>query len=238
MLPFGAMRPGYAIRTIGPPGWRRLAPVTRGTLVLTVLGYLAGLFPGLPVGLFTAVPERIVPGGELWRLVTYPLVNVGIVSVLFSLLLLWSFGSELEPEWGSRGYALFLVLATISGGALGAAASLLLASPFGAGYGLAGPLTAVIVAWTLEGPSRPTNFFGVLPMTRKVFGVIAIVVVAFGELEQTHSVARLVFVLGGLPISWWWARRRPPGGGLPLRPLRFFRRRRFRVVSGDDERVH
>jgi rhomboid family protein len=238
VLPFRAMRPAYEIRYVGPPGWRRLAPVTRATLVLTVVGYVAGLVPEIPVSLLTAVPERIVPGGELWRLVTYPLVNVGIVSVLFSLLLLWSFGSELEPEWGSRSYALFLGLATISGGALGVAASLLLASPFGAGYGLAGPLTAVIVAWTLEGPSRPTNFFGVLPMTRKVFGVIAIVVVAFGELEQTHSVARLVFVLGGLPVSWWWARRRPPGGRLSLRPPRFLRRRRFRVVGGDDERVH
>jgi membrane associated rhomboid family serine protease len=232
------MRPGHEIRYIGPPGWRRLAPVTRATLVLTVLGYLSTLFPALPVGLLTAVPDRIVPGGEVWRLVTYPLVNLGIVSVLFGLLLLWSFGSELEPEWGSRGYALFLVLATVSGAVLGVGAALILGGTFGTGYGLAGPLTAVIAAWTLEGSSRPTNFFGILPMTRKVFGVIAIVVVAFGELEQTHSVARLVFVLGGLPVSWWWARQRPRGGGLSLRPPRFFRRRRFRVVGRDDERVH
>jgi len=232
------MRPGYEVRFVGPPGWRRMPPVTRGTLVLTVLGYLATLFPALPVGLLTAVPDRIAPGGELWRLVTYPLVNVGIVSVLFSLLLLWSFGSELEPEWGSRSYALFLVLATLSGGILGVGAALLLGGAFGTGYGLAGPLTAVIAAWTLEGPSRPTNFFGVLPMTRKVFGVIAIVVVAFGEIEQTHSVARLVFVLGGLPVAWWWARRRRPGGRISLRPPRFLRRRRFRVVGGGDERIH
>ena len=238
MLPFAAMRPGYEVRFVGPPGWRRMPPVTRGTLVLTVLGYLATLFPALPVGLLTAVPDRIAPGGELWRLVTYPLVNVGIVSVLFSLLLLWSFGSELEPEWGSRSYALFLVLATLSGGILGVGAALLLGGAFGTGYGLAGPLTAVIAAWTLEGPSRPTNFFGVLPMTRKVFGVIAIVVVAFGEIEQTHSVARLVFVLGGLPVAWWWARRRRPGGRISLRPPRFLRRRRFRVVGGGDERIH
>ena len=238
MLPFAAMRPGYEVRFVGPPGWRRMPPVTRGTLVLTVLGYLATLFPALPVGLLTAVPDRIVPGGEPWRLVTYPLVNVGIVSVLFSLLLLWSFGSELEPEWGSRSYALFLVLATLSGGILGVGAALLLGGAFGTGYGLAGPLTAVIAAWTLEGPSRPTNFFGVLPMTRKVFGVIAIVVVAFGEIEQTHSVARLVFVLGGLPVAWWWARRRCPGGRISLRPPRFLRRRRFRVVGGGDERIH
>jgi membrane associated rhomboid family serine protease len=232
------MRSAYQIRTVGPPGWRRLGPVTRAALVLTSLGYLAALFPAFPVDLLTAVPNRIVPAGEVWRLVTYPLVNVGIISVLFGLLLLWSFGSELEPEWGSRGFALFLLLASLSGAVLGVGAALLLGGAFGTGYGLAGPLTAVIAAWMLEGPSRPTNFFGVLPMTRKVFALIAILVVAFGELEQTHSVARLVFVLGGLPVSWWWARRRPFRGRLSFRPPRFFRRRRFRVIGGDDDRIH
>lgn len=232
------MRPGYEVRFVGPPGWRHLPPVTRGTLVLAAAGYVATLVPAFPAGLLAAVPERVWPGLELWRLVTYPVVNVGIVSILFGLLLLWGFGSELEPEWGSRGYALFLFLATLSGGALGIGAALLLGGGFGSGIGLAGPLTAVIAAWTFEGPSRPTNFFGVLPMTRLVFGAIAVLVVAFGELEQTHSLARLVFVLGGLPVAWAWARRRRPGGRPSIRTPRFFRRRRFRVVGGGDGRVH
>jgi len=232
------MRSAYEVRFVGPPGWRHIPPVTRATLVLAAAGYLATLVPAFPAGLLAAVPERVWPGLELWRLVTYPVVNVGIVSILFSLLLLWSFGSELEPEWGSRGYALFLVLATLSGGALGVGVALLLGGSFGTGIGLAGPLTAVIAAWTFEGPSRPTNFFGVLPMTRLVFGAIAVLVVAFGELEQTHSLARLVFVLGGLPVSWVFARRRSGGGRPAPRIPRFLRRRRFRVVGGGDGRVH
>ncbi len=206
--------------------------------MLSAAGYVAALVPAFPAGLLTAVPERVWPSLELWRLVTYPLVNVGIVSILFGLLLLWSFGAELEPEWGSRRYALFLLLATLSGGVLGVGAAFLLGGGFGAGFGLSGPLTAVIAAWTFEGPSRPTNFFGVLPMTRLVFGAIAVLVVAFGEIEQTHSLARLVFVLGGLPVAWVFARRGRTGGGPPVRMPRFLRRRRFRVVAGDDFRIH
>ncbi len=116
------------------------------------------------------------------------------MSVLFDLLLLWSFGSELEPQWGSKAYALFLLLATVTAGVLGIAA---------------------------------------------VFALIALVVVAFGELEQTHSLARLVFVLGGIPAAWLWARRRRRRS-LPFsfREPRILRRRRFRVVKGDDERIH
>ena len=232
------MRSAYEVRFVGPPGWRRLPPVTRATLVLSAAGYVAALVPAFPAGLLAAVPERVWPLLELWRLVTYPLVNVGIISILFGLLLLWSFGAELEPEWGSRRYALFLLLATLSGGVLGVGTALLLGGGFGAGHGLAGPLTAVIAAWTFEGPSRPTNFFGVLPMTRLVFGAVAVLVVAFGELEQTHSIARLVFVLGGLPVAWAFARRRPGGGPPSLRMPRFLRRRRFHVVAGEDFRVH
>ena len=232
------MRSAYDVRYVGPPGWRRLPGVTRATLILTVAGYVATLVSAVPARVLIVGTPEIWPGLELWRLLTYPLVNVGIVSVLFSLLLLWSFGSELEPSWGSRGYALFLALATVAGGLLGVGVSLLSGSPFG-GWGLAGPLTAVIAAWMFEGPGLPTNFFGVLPMTRKVFALIAIVVVAFGEIEQTHSLARLAFVLGGLPVSWWWAKRgrRLAARGGPSLP-RFFRRRKFRVVPGDDERIH
>jgi membrane associated rhomboid family serine protease len=234
MRPLGA---NGSVRLAGPPGWRRIPPVTRVTLLLTAVGYLAGLFHVFPVEVLTAIPRAIVPGGQAWRLVTYPLVNIGIVSVLFDLLLLWSFGSELEPQWGSKAYALFLLLATVTAGVLGIAAVFALGSEFGAGYGFAGPITAVIFAWMLESPNAATSFFGILPMTRKGFAVIALVVVAFGELEQTHSLARLVFVLGGIPAAWLWARRRR---SLPFafREPRILRRRRFRVVKGDDERIH
>lgn len=227
------------MRFAGPPGWRRIPPVTRGTLVLAVVGYLAGVFHLFPVEVLTAVPRAVFPGAQLWRLVTYPIVNVGILSVLFSLLLLWSFGSELEPSWGSRQYALFLVASTVTAGVLGIAAVFLLKSEFGAGYGFAGPITALIFAWMLEAPNAPTNFFGVLPMTRKGFALIALIVVAFGEIEQTHSLARLVFVLGGLPVAWFWTRgRRKRLLPFAVREPRFFRRRRFRVVRDDDSRFH
>ena len=58
----------------------------------------------------------------------------------------------------------------------------------------------------LEGPSQRLSFFGVLPMTRLGFAVLAIVLVVFSELEQTRSLARLVFVLGGLPVAWLFVR--------------------------------
>jgi hypothetical protein len=75
-------------------------------------------------------------------------------------------------------------------------------------------------------------------MTRLGFAAIALVLVVFGELESTRSLPRLLFVLGGLPVSWLFVRG-PRGGPRLPRMKNPFRRRRFTVVGpGRDYRVH
>ena len=233
------MRPAYRLRWAGPPGWRRIPPVTRAVLVATAGGYLLTLFVPEVASLLALLPGALL-AGQVWRLVTYPFVNISIFAVLWDLLLVWSFGSEIEPRWGSRRFALFLLLASASAALMGVLfAWILPRSPFGGGSGFAPPLVALIVAWTLEGPSLPTNFFGVLPMTRLGFAAIALVLVVFGELEQSRSLARLAFVLGGLPVSWLFVRGVRGGGPRFPRLRNPFRRRRFTVVdTGRDFRVH
>jgi membrane associated rhomboid family serine protease len=232
------------VRLVGPPGWRRIPPVTRGTLLVAAIGYLVALWNVLSIPSSLVLMPGAVAGGQVWRLLTYPAVSAGILTVLFDLLLLWSFGSELEPSWGSRSYLLFLLLATATAGAVGAGSALLLGSPFGSAFGFAAPLTAVIFAWMLEAPGAPTNFFGILPMPRTGFALIAAIFVVFGEIETTHSLSRVLFVLGGIPAAWYWVRfrrRRRYAASFSTRdprPSRLFKRRRFRVVRPEDERIH
>lgn len=230
---------GAEIRFVGPPGWRRLPPVTRTLLALAAAGYLATLF-WPPFGEWvTVAPGAVFRGLQLWRLVTYPLGIVGILNILFDLLLIWSFGTELEAGWGSARFARFLLAATLVAGVVGVLATLPFAgrSPFMLGFaGMAGLITAMIFAWMLRGPDLPANLFGILPMTRKGFAILAIVLVVFGEFEQTRSPLRLFYLLGGLPVAWWFVKG---GRGTPsFRAPRFFRRSRLRVVKGDDFRIH
>lgn len=227
----------------GPPGWSRLPNVTRALLVLAAAGYLAGVFRLLPTLLLSVFPERIWPALELWRLVTYPLVVLGIFNVLFGLLILWTFGWELETTFGSRRFGLFVLGSVVASAVLGCAVALLFPGAGAmAGAGLSGLLTAMIVAWALLGPGRPANLFGILPMTRKGFALLALVLVVFGELESSRSLAQLVFLLGGLPVAWLFARASRRGGGGSVRPFRRrwnpFRRRRFTVVEDRSGRVH
>ncbi len=227
--------PFSRIRFAGPAGWRFLPPVTRATLALSVAGYLMALLAPAAARFLVADPFSIVRRLEIWRLLTYPLVLQGIWNLLFGLLLFWALGSELEPSWGSRRYALFLVAATVCAAGLGVVASLLLPAGLDLpGYGISGLLTATIAAWALVGPRLPVSFFGVLPMTRGGFALLSLVIVVFGELEASRSLVRLLFLLGGLPVSWLWTRGRgiwPGPSGRGGRRFGFGARRRFRVVQ-------
>ena len=219
----------YAMRFAAPPGWRRIPPVTRTLLVLVAAGYLLTLvWPAGAVWLVLA-PGAVL-AGQVWRLLTYAFVNASIGAVLVDLLLLWQMGSELEPRWGSRRFGAFLAASTLLAGALGIFV--------GGGAGLAPTVLALIFAWMLEAPSQTLLFFGVFPMTRLGFAALAFVLIVFSELEATRSLPRLLFVLGGLPVSWLFVRR-PRGGPRLPRMRNPFRRRRFTVVgSGPDFRVH
>ena len=211
--------------------------MTRGALVVSTAGYLATLLLPLTAGWLAVAPAAVF-SGQAWRLVTYPVVNAGILSFLCGLLLLWSFGSEMEARWGSRRFVLFLLSATVLAGFVGVLSAWLFPlSFFESGFGLAPPLTALIVAWTLVGPRLPANFFGVFPTTRLGFAAICLALVVFSELEHTRSLSRLLFVLGGLPVAWLFERK----GGPRFRVWRLrspWSRRKFRVVSREDERVH
>ncbi|HQQ79284.1 MAG TPA: rhomboid family intramembrane serine protease [Thermoanaerobaculia bacterium] len=227
------MRPTYQTRFATPPGWRRIPPVTRALLVLVAAGYLLTLAWPVAAAWLVLAPGAVL-AGQVWRLLTYAVVGASISGVLFSLLLVWSLGSEMEPRWGSRRFALFLVAAAAAAGVLGLFV--------GGGAGLAPVLLALIFAWMLEGPSQSLLFFGVFPMTRLAFAALALILVVFSELEATRSLLRLLFVLGGLPVAWLFARGFGGGrGGGPRFPRirNPFRRRRFTVVdSGSDFRVH
>ena len=201
-----------------------------GALLLVAAGYLLTLAAPAAAFFLVLAPEAVL-AGQVWRLLTYAVVNASIGAVLVDLLLVWQIGSEMEPRWGSRRFGAFLAASALLAGALG----LLV----GGGAGLAPTVLALIFAWMLEGPSQSLLFYGVFPMTRLGFAALAFVLVVFSELEATRSLFRLLFVLGGLPIAWLFTRGLRGGGPRFPRVRNPFRRRRFTVVDpGRDSRVH
>lgn len=93
-----------------------------------------------------------VAGGQVWQLVTYPFIEWGIFSILFSSLSIWLCGSILEGAYGSRFLRELYFTSTIGGAVLASALSFTRvlglnpdALSFGAWAGVYGILVAIAI---------------------------------------------------------------------------------------------
>jgi membrane associated rhomboid family serine protease len=107
-------------------------------LAVVVLGFVVPRFTAELMGLLALRPA-LVARGMIWEPVTYPLVGMGLLSVLFALVTVWFFGSRVEDDCGARWFAEYFWTATIGGGLLAVLLSFLL----GRWVPGVGPLTAL-----------------------------------------------------------------------------------------------
>jgi membrane associated rhomboid family serine protease len=150
---------GGSVSILGGRVSRVVLAVIVGTLVGTIVTTNA-------TTALVLVPEYVLKG-EVWRLVTWPLVQPDALGLIFACLFLWYMGPDLVYAWGPGGYLLrYLVLA----GATGVVTCLLALVftslrhvPFV--LGAWSMVDALIMAWALMFPQRQVYQFFVLPMS-------------------------------------------------------------------------
>jgi len=103
--------------------------------------------------------------GEIWRLITWPFLTSGPISLLFTALIFYYIGMPLELMWGTaRFLALFLV------SVLGAAAAgVLLNVPLAGGDG---PIVTLMLIYGFLFPESVVYLFLILPIRVKTLAII------------------------------------------------------------------
>jgi len=84
--------------------WPRLASstfVTRWILVTLVASIVATLDGGWLASMAALAPSKIFHG-QVWRLVTWPLIESGPLSLVLTCAAIYKFGGELAVRWGDR----------------------------------------------------------------------------------------------------------------------------------------
>ena len=147
----------------------RVPAAVGGLIAATVVASLVSVVGernGLPLLRLAVLEPAAVWHGEVWRLVTWVLVETEPLNLLFGGLVLYWFGRDLVDAWGERRF-----LATYFGvaAAAGALACLLaLAWPelaAGRFTGFWAALDALIVAWALLHPFRQILLFFAVPVS-------------------------------------------------------------------------
>lgn len=138
-----------------------LMPATRNVIIACVVAFLASLVLPLVgwLGLWPLASGNFLP----WQPLTYTLLHGDPAHLLFNMLGLWMFGSELERLWGQKRYWQFM-----AGAALAAALAQLLVTALmgsrGPTIGASGVLFGLLMAYGLSFPRRQFDLVGFLPV--------------------------------------------------------------------------
>jgi membrane associated rhomboid family serine protease len=124
------------------------------------------------VGLFGAAANEAlqltrqgVLNGEVWRLVSYPFLTSGPLSLLFTALIFYYIGMPLELIWGTARF-LTLFLVSVLGGA---AAGVLLNVPLAGGEA---PIVTLMLIYGFLFPESIVYLFLILPIRVKTLSII------------------------------------------------------------------
>jgi membrane associated rhomboid family serine protease len=220
-------------------GPRFTPPVVKQLIFATVAVHLlqfalqVGL--GMPVTTWLAVtPALVWERFFVWQPVTYMWLHAlgQPFHVLFNMLALWMFGSEVAAYWGPRRFLSFYLGCGIGAGILIAAvpAALGLAGWAPASYamptlGASGAVYGVLLAYSMLWPDR-TLMLIFPPVPLKAIYLIPFLF-AMDLLSLPSNVSH-VGHLGGVVVGWILLQRMGASGGLSFQQIRY-RLRRWRL---------
>ena len=166
------------------PAIRNIVIVCTGVFLLQTLLNL--FVPAAAVwfeGVFGLVPLAVTSGLRFWQPLTYLFLHGGILHLLFNMLFLWMFGSDLERTWGTHRFYVFFFVTGIGAGCINVLVKTLL-DIHGTGssvttptIGASGAIYGVMLAAAIVFPERQIWLIPLpvqIPMKIYVAGAIAI----------------------------------------------------------------
>ncbi len=142
--------------------------------------------------------------GQVWRLITYSFLHsTGTpYHILFNMLFLWWFGSDVEDLYGPREFLAFYLVSAALGGVAFVLTNLtppLPGDPVPVCFGASGAVTTVLVLCALHYPTRIILLFFILPVPIWLFVIFMVAQDMFGFLGGTAgNIAVQVHLAGAL----------------------------------------
>ncbi len=256
MRPYPSRGPSRSSFSFGPGP---LSPAIKALIVVNVAVFLLMWF--MPTGLKNAVleflgllPVSIFQNFRLWQPVTYMFLHdtTAIGHILFNMLALWMFGTELERMWGTNAFLRYYFATGIAAALTTIVVSL---APFASTarmfdsvtIGASGAIYGLLLAYGLTFPNRPIYIYFIFAIPAKYFVMIMGAIALLSSMGGGGSGIAHITHLGGLVAGYVMLRGRhlSPANEVRYRYLRWKMdraRKKFGVYSGGkkdwDKHVH
>lgn len=201
-----------------------LTPIVKWLIFLTVGVWfflqviVEGFFKFPLTSYFSLRPDRILFEGFVWQVFTYIFLHsLQVTHILFNMLMLWFFGSELEQRWGSRFFLSYYLVCGVGAGILYVLGMALYALVSGHTIGLrvpvigaSGAIFGLLFAYGKIFGERIVHVFMVFPMKAKYFVMIMGVVEFLSMMtasqmgDEVAYLAHLGGLLTGFLYLWTW----------------------------------
>jgi membrane associated rhomboid family serine protease len=201
-----------------------LSPAIKLLIIVNVVAFLlTAIVPAIILRLGLS-PQAVFGDLAVWQPVTYMFLHGGIGHLLFNMLALWMFGTELERTWGTRFFTKYYFITGV-----GAAAVTLLWSlaplPFAeqmyytTTIGASGAIYGVLLAYGMYFPHRPIYLYFVFPIPARYFVMIIGAITFFSSVGSAGSGIAHTAHLGGLVVGYFYLKGLR--GGNPLNELKY-----------------
>ncbi len=185
---------------------------------------------------FGLTPALVTHRLYLWQLVTYIFLHVSFFHILFNMIGLYMFGSELEQFWGTREFTKYFFICGI-----GAALTTVVAGPndLAATIGASGAIFGILLAYGLLFPNRIIYLYMVIPIPAKWFVIIIGAITFLSSMSAGGSGIAYLAHLGGMLFGLFYLR-----GGRVFTDFKWYYdkwrrnrlRRKFEVYYNDRHR--
>ncbi|MDB9786694.1 rhomboid family intramembrane serine protease [Bacteriovoracaceae bacterium] len=234
-------------QTYVPP----LSPINKIILIVTGVSLLIQAFCEgflkIPLSMYVGLSGEGILSGYVYQIALYPLVHSGLLSYLFSALIIWFIGSDLERDLGQKNYIAFLC-ATVFGASLIYLAviflffgdSVLFARP--PLVGISGLCFSLLIVYGQTHGDRILNFMLIFPMKAKYFCWLLIGIELYMGFFSNHSKSSWGH-LGGMGCAYLYFKYRHRvklnfGGGSrngPKSKRTGKKKNHLRLVDSDDD---
>lgn len=145
---------------------------------------------------FALVPEMIVSRFYIWQICTYQFLHGGISHILFNMLSLWMFGSELEMRWGKKTFYKFYLFSGTMTGAIILVFNLFMGNNIPT-VGASGVIFAIMLVYAVYWGDRMVYIWMIIPLKIKYFVIIMGLISFFLMVNPGESNISHIGHLGG-----------------------------------------